>query len=700
MKRKRSPSSEASNVKNVEIVHEEGKYRVYVQENGKKIVFGKYEDEDGAKEAKLKLLSKNSLTTPQKKVVNAQKKKICSGQAGVRWLPSEEMWLGEFHHAGIRFILGKFDKEADAIKAVRHKRISIGMDPSTNATVASKWRRRLLPKEDKLSWVAKDKMPWKAKLVGVDHGVNDLGEHKHYHDAVKAIMSKRVDMGMQIHELEKKFLTAKDPISIPPEAKVKPKKLVRPKGEKYDCAKCSVTITKVVDAAALKTYGSKYENGYVCDQCHRADATWPMFHCSGCNWDSCMKCLRKSNEKVNCEIDKVMCDICGDGGDENLFILCDYVEHRTKCGTIRKVKDHGCHLRCVGLTKIPKGDWFCSKHEKCKVAKSEKKPKKKKTKKDVKEGKPKPSVPVKKTRKQVQIVPKASSAKGKVEWIPEDSSWRALIWVGKKEEDLGEFRSEEDAVETLRTRQHVLGINDFDFKITIKRGKNWKDKQEKKERKEVEAAKKKLRKKAKKKKNELTSGSLMKKKKKSKKNSKPDVKFEGIDSDSSSDDDDNETIQYKDWNSAGKANKIKQQKKQKEKIKVEKSKPKPKPKPPRKKKSSQRLVAHELFTLQQNGPRSPPKSRKRREADKPLLPRKRRRSVTLVSRLMDALPRGCQQYENKFIDEGFGDADVWEACLEEGDLGPKIKDPMHKNLIMRKMKKIYKDLKAQGNWNN
>ena len=85
-------------------------------------------------------------------------------------------------------------------------------------------------------------------------------------------------------ELEKKFLTAKDPIRVPPEAKVKPKKLVRPQGEKYDCAKCSVTITKVVDGTDLKGYGSKYANGYVCDQCHRSDATWPMFHCTGCNW--------------------------------------------------------------------------------------------------------------------------------------------------------------------------------------------------------------------------------------------------------------------------------------------------------------------------------------------------------------------------------------------------------------------------------
>ena len=48
--------------------------------------------------------------------------------------------------------------------------------------------------------------------------------------------------------------------------------------------------------------------------------------------------------------DKMMCEICGKGDDEDLIIICD------KC-------NKGFHLYCLTpiLPSVPSGDWFCSK---------------------------------------------------------------------------------------------------------------------------------------------------------------------------------------------------------------------------------------------------------------------------------------------------------------------------------------------------
>lgn len=48
--------------------------------------------------------------------------------------------------------------------------------------------------------------------------------------------------------------------------------------------------------------------------------------------------------------DKLMCEICGKGDDEDLIVICD------KC-------NKGFHLYCLTpiLPSVPSGDWFCSK---------------------------------------------------------------------------------------------------------------------------------------------------------------------------------------------------------------------------------------------------------------------------------------------------------------------------------------------------
>jgi hypothetical protein len=53
-------------------------------------------------------------------------------------------------------------------------------------------------------------------------------------------------------------------------------------------------------------------------------------------------------------LDSIKCPVCGDAGNEEDFVLCDGANCQS-----------GGHYRCLNLTTIPDGDWFC---DSCKTA--------------------------------------------------------------------------------------------------------------------------------------------------------------------------------------------------------------------------------------------------------------------------------------------------------------------------------------------
>jgi len=56
------------------------------------------------------------------------------------------------------------------------------------------------------------------------------------------------------------------------------------------------------------------------------------------------------------DINQTFCSVCGSGGDESAFLLCEHEDE----------KMHGAHYYCMGLSVLPSEDeaWFCSKHTK------------------------------------------------------------------------------------------------------------------------------------------------------------------------------------------------------------------------------------------------------------------------------------------------------------------------------------------------